>query len=79
MDFKIVSFPLSILEAQGDFSLFTVAPGQVPGGKSHNIVRLHLSPNSSGGFKILILRLLHTEPPVICQLHFILFYPCTGS
>lgn len=36
---KIITFPL---EAQRDFPLFTVAPDQAPGGKSHNIVEFHL-------------------------------------
>ena len=47
---KIISFLLSMLEAQRDFPLFTVAPDQAPGGKSQNIVGFHLWPGSSGVF-----------------------------
>lgn len=69
MFFKIVTFPLSLLEAQRDFSVSTVTPGQTPGDKSQNIVEstFDLVP-----LDFLTLRPVHTEPPVI---HFRFSYP----
>lgn len=65
---KMVIFPLTVLEARGNFSpVFTMSTWWVPGGKTHKVCEL---PLRLGLQEFLTLKLIHTQLLAVHRLQF---------